>query len=70
MTTLADVEHAEQELLRLASEKPGYSPRELRRDARNGLPSQTVSLAFWRLLNRGKLELDSRRLVRVAGSTE
>ena len=63
---LSEVEQAEKALLQLAAEHEAESPRELRRLARNGHSAEVVSLAFWRLLNRGVLTLDHDRRVHLA----
>jgi hypothetical protein len=68
MTTLPEVEHAENLLLELSKEKETWSPKELRQQARNGVPVQVISLAFWRLLNRRELILDDDLQVRRASS--
>jgi hypothetical protein len=66
MASLSDVEKAEQQLLERSEEREVWSPKALRQQARDGLPVQLVSLAFWRLLNRGELVLDDDRKVRRA----
>jgi hypothetical protein len=43
-----------------------WSPRELQARARNGHPRDVVSLAFWQLVNDGRLVLDSDLKVRRA----
>lgn len=63
MTTIAEVEKAESSLLKVSEDKSDWSPKELRQAARNGLPREVVSLAFWRLLTRGALQMDEKRRV-------
>lgn len=69
MTTIAEVESAENKLLEVSKQQPDWSPKELRQAARNsrnghnGLPREVVSLAFWRLLTRGALQMDEKRRV-------
>jgi hypothetical protein len=66
---LSEVEQAEADLLEAAENQETDSPRDLRRRAKNGHSAEVVSLAFWRLLNRGELELDrDRRVHRVKRS--
>lgn len=65
MATLSEVQQAEQQSLTMIGDEL-RSPKELRQQARDGLPPQVVSLAFWRLLNRGELQLDAQRRVRRA----
>jgi hypothetical protein len=63
MPTQLDVEQAEKQLLDASEERDSWSPKELRQAAVNadGVPFEIVSLAFWRLLNRGELVLDDER---------
>jgi hypothetical protein len=67
MPTQAQVEAAEEQLLRVSSTREVWSPKALRSEARDGLPVELISLAFWRLLNRGALVLDDDRQIRRAG---
>jgi hypothetical protein len=62
----SDVEKAEEHLLALSSSQEVWSPKDLRQKARNGLPFEIISLAFWRLMNRGELILDEDRQIRKA----
>jgi hypothetical protein len=64
MPTQADVEQAEQRLLEVSGEQAAWSPKALRKRARDDQPFDLISLAFWRLLNRGELVLDEDRRVR------
>jgi hypothetical protein len=66
--TQTEVDIAEQRLLEVVEQQEVWSPKELRQRARDGLPFETISLAFWRLLNRGALVLDEDRLVRRSPS--
>jgi hypothetical protein len=64
--TQIEVDIAEQRLLEVVEEQEAWAPKALRQRARDGLPFETISLAFWRLLNRGALVLDDDRRVRRA----
>lgn len=72
MPTQSEVDAAEERLLELAESDENWSPKALRQKAMVELPFELVSLAFWRLLNRGELVLDDQRRVhrrRVAATS-
>lgn len=51
---------AEEALLEKLAEQAGPpTPKTLQTDAQNGLSPSVMSIAFWRLVNRGAIELDS-----------
>ena len=65
------IEAAETRLLEALRDGREVSPRDLRhqvladsRTAKGGLEEGQVSLAFWRLLNRGEIELTDHSTVR------
>jgi hypothetical protein len=68
MARLPEIEQAEQQLLKKAEERETWSPKELRQEARQAMAVEVISLAFWRLLNQGELELDSDLQVRRAAA--
>lgn len=58
MARLPEIEQAERQILEKAAERESWSPKELRQNARETMDPQVISLAFWRLLKQGELELD------------
>jgi hypothetical protein len=55
------VKVAEQAMLGRMRESGGTSfPRELQKQAQDGLSASVMSIAFWRLLKRGCLTMDNR----------
>jgi hypothetical protein len=66
MARLPEIEQTERQILEKAAERETWSPKELRQTARDAMDPQVISLAFWRLLNQGELELDSDLQVHLA----
>ena len=71
MPTQRDVDQAEQHILAVSEQQADWSPKALRQEAhsRDGLSFELISLAFWRLLNRGALVLGDDRRVRRANAS-
>jgi hypothetical protein len=61
ISALSDkVQAAEEALLeKLAERADAPTPKTLQTDAQDGLSPSVMSIAFWRLVNRGAVELDS-----------